>query len=551
MFDIFYLSKDDKRKFYFIVFSSVFVALFEAIGVAFLYPLFSITIGNPIETSSLYYRIYALAVPSGLLSIFSFYLGMAVFALVGGAIFRGIISHSIFAFTHGLEATISQTLLKKIISSDVLNSELFSRDYITKTVLSESEKLIVNHLAPMLKSVALVCTVISMAVLIIVITNFVGVLFVAAVIAFYIILSRFFVKRSLHYGEYRSKANTERFEAVTEIANDYKSVIFSNADDLFLEKFTKASNNTAKYNTYANSLANTPRYVLEALIVSVMLSFTILKNYYDIYIVPIDSLSVVAFALLRAIPNVQQLFGQFVLVKYSLTIVKDLRKIYELKPRTLRHKTHNPSRPYALKFDSVSFEFQNGHKIINDFSFEIPRTGLVLIAGPSGSGKSTLLSLMSGILAPTLGTITASSDIIIAETGIDCGYVPQKGFAISGSIYRNIALQEVVSTTEANIIDGLLDKCNLGVDTIGKLKSGELRVTSLSGGQLQRVALARAIYHKKRIVFMDEPTNGLDQLNRAHTVNVITQMSRDALVVVITHTIDDFPYACKIINCTA
>ena len=198
----------------------------------------------------------------------------------------------------------------------------------------------------------------------------------------------------------------------------------------------------------------------------------------------------------------------------------------------------------------MTFEFQNGNKIISNFSFELPRTGLVLIAGPSGSGKSTLLSLMSGILSPTSGNITASSDIIVSKTGIDCGYVPQKGFAISGSIYRNIALQEVVSTTEANIIDDLLDKCNLGADTISKLKSGEMRVASLSGGQLQRVALARAIYHKKRVVFMDEPTNGLDEMNRAHTVSIITQMSHDALVVVITHTINDFPKACKIINCT-
>ncbi len=180
---------------------------------------------------------------------------------------------------------------------------------------------------------------------------------------------------------------------------------------------------------------------------------------------------------------------------------------------------------------------------VNGVSFDIPRGKVFGFLGPNGSGKSTTIRMLTGLLAPTSGTAVAFGGLDVRhDTEVwkhRLGYMSQKF-----SLYLDLTVEE--NLTFFGTVYGL--GSSKLKDRVGALAE-RLRFTrllpeltdSLSTGMRQRVALAAALLHEPELLFLDEPTGGVDPKGRRLFWDLIYELAaeRGMTVLVTTHYMDE------------
>ena len=184
-----------------------------------------------------------------------------------------------------------------------------------------------------------------------------------------------------------------------------------------------------------------------------------------------------------------------------------------------------------LQLKHVSKNYNN-NQILNDINITLPSKGLISVVGVSGSGKSTLLNLIGGLDKTDEGDIIVNNKNITSfkERELDWYHDKYIGF-----IFQNYNLIEYLTVEEnlkliTNKYEYILKKLN-----IYDLK--DMKVSLLSGGEKQRVAIARGILKNPKILLCDEPTGALDNNNSIEIMNILKKLSKDMLVIVVTHDI--------------
>lgn len=207
-----------------------------------------------------------------------------------------------------------------------------------------------------------------------------------------------------------------------------------------------------------------------------------------------------------------------------------------------------------LKLINVCKSFKYGKEkvvVLNKINLDFKKNELVFILGKSGSGKSTLLNIIGGLLEVDSGSVILDDkDISKFSNSLLCsyrnnmiGYVYQNYHLIEYmSVIDNIKLGMTVKGNNSNKIEDILKK--LGIYSKRKIK-----VNKLSGGEKQRVAIARAIINNPDIILCDEPTGALDSFNSIKIMDILKELSRDKLVIVVSHdNVLANKYADRIIN---
>lgn len=179
--------------------------------------------------------------------------------------------------------------------------------------------------------------------------------------------------------------------------------------------------------------------------------------------------------------------------------------------------------------------------VINNTSLEFNNTGLVCILGESGSGKTTLLNTVGGLDFFQNGSITID-DITVTHSSrkelekvrnTKFGYIFQDRYLLQDcTVVYNIRLAlnmyELSEEEKEARIDYVLKSVEM-------FKYKKRLVSQLSGGQQQRIAIARALVKSPDIIFADEPTGNLDEVNTMRIMSIIRKISRDCLVILVTH----------------
>ena len=190
---------------------------------------------------------------------------------------------------------------------------------------------------------------------------------------------------------------------------------------------------------------------------------------------------------------------------------------------------------------------------LNDINLKIGNKGMLFIVGKSGSGKSTLLNLLGGLDSITSGEILINNKNISKFTkeqydsyrNTYIGFIFQEFNILEQyNVYENIELSVRLQNhkVEKNGIDNLLIK--LGLNDLGNRKINEL-----SGGQKQRVAIARSLIKNPKIILADEPTGNLDKSSSEQIFNILKDISKEQLVIVVSHDIESAQkYADRIIK---
>ena len=191
-------------------------------------------------------------------------------------------------------------------------------------------------------------------------------------------------------------------------------------------------------------------------------------------------------------------------------------------------------------------------RALNNINFSLDEKGLVFIIGKSGSGKSTLLNLLGGLDDVTSGSVEVFNNSIheFKEKQLYDYRSSMIGF-----IFQDFHLLEDL-TVEENILLSLeLKKENTKELVNEVLKQVDLEgynkryPNELSGGEKQRIAIARALIKNPNIILADEPTGNLDSKTTKQVIELIKKISKDKLVVIVSHNLNDaYEYADRIIE---
>lgn len=189
-----------------------------------------------------------------------------------------------------------------------------------------------------------------------------------------------------------------------------------------------------------------------------------------------------------------------------------------------------------LELRNVSFYYEEKHKILDHVSLSFSSHGLVMIEGESGSGKSTLLSLLHHEKEVKEGNILffhQSLKEMNEQEKMDyrlfsCGVVYQDyGLFSHLSIEENLKMFMLVVNKNEDI-PTLLKKVGLSINP-------KTNVDVLSGGEKQRVAIARSMILTSPILLLDEPTSSLDDTNAFEIMNLLKELSKKSLIIIVTH----------------
>lgn len=185
---------------------------------------------------------------------------------------------------------------------------------------------------------------------------------------------------------------------------------------------------------------------------------------------------------------------------------------------------------------------KNEVKAIDNTSIDLPDKGIVTLLGPSGCGKTTLLNSIGGLSRINKGSIYIDGERI---TNRSVNKIDKIRSLKIGYIFQNFNLldDETVFDNVSLVlkINGLKDKeeikkrVNFCLESLGIYRYRNRYASMLSGGERQRVAIARAIVKDPEVIIADEPTGNLDSKNSIEVMNIIKSISRDRLVILVTH----------------
>ncbi|MEZ4737266.1 MAG: ABC transporter transmembrane domain-containing protein [Caldilineaceae bacterium] len=266
----------------------------------------------------------------------------------------------------------------------------------------------------------------------------------------------------------------------------------------------------------------------------------------------ISGFLIYAITIAASLGGLSGLYGQF---REALGAVQRVFEILDTAPGVadLPNAKELPHVEGAIKFDQISFGYEENLPVLQAVSLAIRPGEIVALVGPSGAGKSTLFNLIPRFYDPTHGTVTIDGYDIRTVTQqslrAQIGLVPQETILFGGTIRENIAYGKL-DASEAEIIDAakaanahtFIMATPQGYDTI----VGE-RGIKLSGGQRQRLAIARAILKDPRILLLDEATSSLDSESEELVQDALDRLMQGRTSVIIAHRLSTIKIAHRII----
>ena len=200
----------------------------------------------------------------------------------------------------------------------------------------------------------------------------------------------------------------------------------------------------------------------------------------------------------------------------------------------------------AIEVDHMTKKFGD-FVAVNDVSFNVAQQEIFGLLGPNRAGKTTLIRMMTTLLAPTSGTARIGGhDVITDANGVrnTLGVIPQ-AFTSDPELTakENMAIHAKLYGVPADKRDGLIDQL---LEQVELLNFRDALVRTFSGGMRRRLEIARGLVHSPKIMFLDEPTTGLDPVSRTHVWDMIrTLRDRSELTILLTtHYMDEADKLC-------
>jgi ABC-2 type transport system ATP-binding protein len=204
--------------------------------------------------------------------------------------------------------------------------------------------------------------------------------------------------------------------------------------------------------------------------------------------------------------------------------------------------THRPETGHAITAEGLRKEFPGGVVAVDGIDLEVHEGEIFAFLGPNGAGKTTTVRMLTTLLRPSAGRarvagfelftqqqeIRRSIGVALQEAGLDQIATGRELLTLQGGLFG-------MSTADTK------RRAAEMLELVGLVEAADRRIKTYSGGMKRRLDLASALVHRPRILFLDEPTEGLDPASRAAIWHEITRLNRELGVTVFltTHYLEE------------
>ncbi|PCI35184.1 MAG: multidrug ABC transporter ATP-binding protein [Flavobacteriaceae bacterium] len=199
----------------------------------------------------------------------------------------------------------------------------------------------------------------------------------------------------------------------------------------------------------------------------------------------------------------------------------------------------------SLQIHNLSKTYANGVQALQNVSLDIP-TGMFGLLGPNGAGKSTLMRTLATLQEADSGTVTLGDlDVLKQKHELRkiLGYLPQQ-FGLYPKISAEVLLNHLAvlkgisnKSERRALVKALLHKTNL-------FEKRKQYFGGFSGGMKQRFGIAQALLTNPKLLIVDEPTAGLDPVERNRFYNLLSELGESTVVILSTHIVEDVKELC-------
>lgn len=188
---------------------------------------------------------------------------------------------------------------------------------------------------------------------------------------------------------------------------------------------------------------------------------------------------------------------------------------------------------------NVSKVYKNGYEALSGVNWDVREGEVMALLGPNGAGKTTLISMICGIVTPSTGSISVCGHDIVSdfkETRSKIGLVPQELSVHSfESVWTSVKFTRGLFGKPPNpdYLEELLKSLSLW-------EKKDQKIMTLSGGMKRRVLIAKALSHEPSVLFLDEPTAGVDVELRKDMWNIVQNLQKKGVTIILTtHYIEE------------
>jgi ABC-type bacteriocin/lantibiotic exporter with double-glycine peptidase domain len=355
-----------------------------------------------------------------------------------------------------------------------------------------------------------------------------------------------------------------KYNLTNEITNGFKEIKIQNLKNYFLKEYSDNEQSIARIDIVKKISIILPKILIELVTLTIFL-FIMFYNVEDsLNFIPL--LGLLAFIIYRSQPimvslvqglSSLQLFKKQ--INNGIEILNLSLKYTDYKKKELENNNLNISENSILEIKNLEFSYNDNNKIkkiFNNLNIALEFGNIYALIGKNGLGKTTFADLIVGLLKPDKGEILFDNKNInelSSSWNSSVSYLSQNFFLFKDTIRNNITLE----SKNSNIFSderykNAIQISNLN-DEINKFQNKENFFLSdsgnnISGGQKQRIAIARLIYKGSKIVILDEPTASLDKLSSELMIEMLRQIKKDKLIIIISHSDKIINFCDKIIE---
>ena len=180
-----------------------------------------------------------------------------------------------------------------------------------------------------------------------------------------------------------------------------------------------------------------------------------------------------------------------------------------------------------ISIKKVNKTFPTGEQAVKDFSLDIEEGEIIALLGPNGAGKTTLISMICGIVSPTSGNLIVNGYDVVKDfrkTRKIIGLVPQELLLESfETVFNSVKFSRGLFGKKRDdaLIESILKQLTLW-------DKKDTKIMELSGGMKRRVLIAKALSHEPEILFLDEPSAGVDVELRKEMWEIIKRLKKES-----------------------
>lgn len=380
-------------------------------------------------------------------------------------------------------------------------------------------------------------------------SNFKLTIFVVAIAINLILIITLGLKKPMKkYGERVRYAHAITLNVASKTISGIKEVKVLHKEPFFIDSYSDAIKLRGQAETSYKTLVSCPERIIETVfVIGIIIGTVLINGVIEIDMLP--SIAVFAVAMMKVLPYISQLSGCLSNVVYNYPSASAATETVEIGVKVENSLQQNYCKSFdfisfedTIKFMNITFEYNNGHKIIENVSFEIKKGEAIAFIGSSGAGKTTLADIILGLQTLSCGQVYIDNKEVKLDentwNGL-FGYVSQDVYLMDDSIKHNIAFGVAEENIDERRVYDVINQVQLynlisdlpyGIDSnVGELGG------KLSGGQRQRIAIARALYMNPEVLVLDEATSALDNETESAVMEAINRLQGEKTLIIIAH----------------